>query len=149
MVIDDIFHPLEAKLIKAIPISRYGLPDQLIWRHAKDGIYSVKIGYHVITRLAMVVGSSYQNMPMRSINWKRIWSLRMPENIKAFIWRAVKGILPTVDNLVKKRVLQDPNCKVCGESEEDFNYCNIARQAWMLSPLGIRATETGVFTERD
>lgn len=77
----------------------------------------------------------------------------MPEKIKVFIWRAIKGNLPTAENLAKKRVLAEATCKVCEEGVEDFNhcfrFCRRDRQVWLLSPFGILATEAGIFTERE
>lgn len=153
--IDTEFQIDEAALIKTIPISRCGLPDRQVWLHSKNGLFTVKSGYHLVKEVQQGsrASSSYSAAIIPNFNWKRLWSLPIPEHIKAFVWRAIRGILPTAENLVKKKVLVDSVCKICGEASESldhcFRFCHVARQVWLLSPLGIRSTLTGVLTERD
>lgn len=51
----------EVKLIKAIPVSRVGLEDTLIWHFSKKGQYTVRSGYHVLVMYNSVqtVGCSW------------------------------------------------------------------------------------------
>ena len=47
-LIDDIFHPREAAIIKSIPLSDSPSPDQLIWTRTNNSIFSVKSAYHLL-----------------------------------------------------------------------------------------------------
>ncbi|XP_075640434.1 uncharacterized protein LOC142612204 [Castanea sativa] len=47
-MIDGIFTPMEAKLVKAIQLSRYEAEDSLFWPFTNDGIYTSKSGYRFL-----------------------------------------------------------------------------------------------------
>ncbi|XP_075633886.1 uncharacterized protein LOC142606415 [Castanea sativa] len=76
--IDNNFLPLEAKLIKSIPLSLNVVEDKLYWRSNVDGIYSVKSGYRLLVddELSSNVGSS--NLSLSKNAWKGLWKLRTP-----------------------------------------------------------------------
>ena len=50
-LIDWCFHPLEARLIKSLPLSFIPQPDTLVWNPEKLGSYSVKFGYKSLCEL--------------------------------------------------------------------------------------------------
>nr|POF06548.1 hypothetical protein CFP56_49063 [Quercus suber] len=43
--VDAIFIPMEAKVIKAIPLSLMDTQDWLYWPKNRNGVYSIKFGY--------------------------------------------------------------------------------------------------------
>uniref|UniRef100_A0A2N9F0V6 Reverse transcriptase zinc-binding domain-containing protein n=1 Tax=Fagus sylvatica TaxID=28930 RepID=A0A2N9F0V6_FAGSY len=46
--------------------------------------------------------------------WKQIWTLKVPPKLKHFAWHVAHDLdLPTKENLVKRKVLQDPTCDRC------------------------------------
>ena len=47
-LIDHCFYPLEAALIKALPLCSTPQEDLLIWPMEKSGNYSVKLGYRLL-----------------------------------------------------------------------------------------------------
>ena len=51
--------------------------------------------------------------------WSSIWKLQVPGKLKHFLWRACTNSLPTIINLMKRRVLSDPVCHLCGQYLED------------------------------
>ena len=89
-----------------------------MWGSNLDGLYSVKAGYKLLVSedLNSNVGVSPVSMPKSS--WKGLWNLRTPNRIKTLLWRAISNALPTRANLVKRKVLTDPNCQACGEAQE-------------------------------
>lgn len=125
LVIDEEFLPGEAALIKSIPISRCGLKDRHFWLHTKNGLNTVKLGYHLIKdkQQEMVASTSYGAAIVPDFKWKRLWSLPIPEHIKVFGWRAIKVVLPIAVNLVKKKVLVNSTCSLCKEATESMNHC--------------------------
>lgn len=43
--IDRCFNIEEARIIKSIPLSKFGCIDQLFWHYTKSGVYTVKSSY--------------------------------------------------------------------------------------------------------
>jgi hypothetical protein len=54
--------------------------------------------------------------------WKVIWNLKVPKSEKHFIWRACHDILPTQDNLMRRKIVRDPLCPICGLEVETESY---------------------------
>jgi hypothetical protein len=40
--------------------------------------------------------------------WKKIWSINSPRVVKMFLWNACSNILPTKENLYKRKIANDP-----------------------------------------
>ncbi|KAK7290360.1 hypothetical protein RIF29_04719 [Crotalaria pallida] len=75
--------------------------------------------------------------------WKCLWSLKIPEKVKIFWWRALRGILPTKDNLIRKKLSTPSSCNWCDEGEfyqqriilfersmHCFFHCDFAKEVW-------------------
>ena len=111
-LIDGIFTPLEAELIKAIPLSQCEAEDNLFWPFTSNGIYSSKSGY----RFLKVEGHPVDDEQQRahdSTLWRTIWSVPVPNKIKNLMWRACRNSLPTKENLVHRTVIECPTCDRC------------------------------------
>ena len=91
------------------------MQDSLVWLFTKNGRYSVKSGYHVVKLLKMAESSSGEASVHRASTslWSRVWKVRVPNKVKLFSWRACQNILPTWDNLVRRRVMEDASCYFC------------------------------------
>lgn len=63
-------------------------------------MHIVKTGYHVIREKELVpsAGPSSSGSIPQSV-WKLIWSLKVPQKMKQFLWKACNNILPN-----KKRI---------------------------------------------
>ena len=75
--------------------------------------------------------------------WKGIWNAKIPPKIRMFVWRLMKGIVPTKVALKRKYVDTDLVCSFCGEeAEEDlhlFKLCSITSVFWAVGALGLKA----------
>ncbi|KAK7259782.1 hypothetical protein RIF29_25396 [Crotalaria pallida] len=124
-VINQYFLPGDRDLILSIPMVKFRKEDQLIWHFSPDGVYSVRSGY----RTALQNQSQIQNGGVGASNggnesmWKRLWGMKIPEKMKIFWWRVLHNILPTNDNLLKKKLLIQPECHRCGEEIESNLHC--------------------------
>lgn len=69
--------------------------------------------------------------------WGRIWKLRIPNKIKVFAWRVGLNILPTWDNLYRRKIMDDNTCELCRSDSESGIHalweCDIARDIWASS----------------
>lgn len=58
----------------------------------------------------------------------------MPGKVKHFLWRACTDSLPTRINLMKRKILSDPICHLCGQADEDTLHalwgCKAIKQVW-------------------
>ena len=102
-------------------------PDSIVWLPDKTGSYSIKSGYGVGIKARQM-----QPAPLEDFNWaKNIW------NVKDFLWKLVRGAIPTSSNLARRGV-PTFNCKHCDGVEDDlhvFLHCRVADQVWNLAPL--------------
>ena len=96
------------------------MQDSLVWLFTKNGRYSVKFKYHVAKLLKMAESSSVEASVHRASTslWSRVWKARVPNKVKLFSWRACQNILPTQDNLVWRRVMEDASCCFCHRATE-------------------------------
>lgn len=66
--------------------------------------------------------------------WRKIWKLPVPNVEKNFIWKACHEILPTRENLHRRKIIDDPACPICGlEVETAFHIfwqCPSAMDVW-------------------
>ena len=81
-------------------------------------------------------------MPPSSSNqdprqWNAIWKLDLPEKIKIFMSMAVKNLLPTAENLWRRKIVPDPICQRCKRGVETSIHamveCKAARKIRQLS----------------
>ncbi|EOY21370.1 Ribonuclease H-like superfamily protein [Theobroma cacao] len=141
----------ESNLILSIPLSVRLSVDRQVRVVSKHGQYTVKFGYRLISSL---LDDSEPGCSSDSFDgfWKEVWKLSIPRKIIFFMWKALKGALPTKKALSHRKINVDNICVFCQEDEEtDFHilcYCQFARATWLSSKWGFRDTgahSTSVF----
>jgi ribonuclease HI len=116
--LNSLFSAEEVSMIQKISISCTNQEDILIWRGTKNGIFSVRSAYYMqMEMVSRNEGACSENEKQNRI-WKRIWSLSVPNSEKNFLWRACNDILPTKENLCKRKIIMDPLCMFCGMEVE-------------------------------
>ena len=45
--------------------------------------------------------------------WSKFWKLHVSNKIKIFGWKACQNILPTHNNLVRRKIIEDDTCPLC------------------------------------
>ncbi|XP_019175839.1 PREDICTED: uncharacterized protein LOC109171159 [Ipomoea nil] len=111
-ILADIFIAQDVEKILKIPVS-LEYEDMWYWYGDPKGEYSVKEGYKVVR-------GNYSQPEGNFHKWKKLWSLKAPPKWKTFLWRALNDILPTMENLLIKRVDIDPTCAMCGVGHENL-----------------------------
>ncbi|KAJ1687788.1 hypothetical protein LUZ63_019178 [Rhynchospora breviuscula] len=111
--------------------------DRLVWRGSKDGNYSVKEGYKIITRSQSATATVQVTMWPIISKWKGI-----APKIKIFLWRLLQRGLPMAVNMHVRLPNFPPICQRCHQ-ENEFEthclfFCSTSRQVWFGSALGIR-----------
>ena len=98
---------------------RTDLSDSVVWLNNKNGMYSVRSGYHVARKMLREenwVESS--RGPVGQQEWRNLWKLVVSNKIKVFGWRACQEILQTRVNFARRRIILDNVCQGCKRSLE-------------------------------
>jgi hypothetical protein len=113
-----VFQEDEAKIIYTIHLSPLQPNDQLIWRSTKNGMFTVRSAYYLaVEKQGQSRRESSGTSYMEKL-WKMIWSLAVHNSVKMFLWKACNNILPTKDNLFKRKVVDHTTCPICERDEK-------------------------------
>lgn len=120
--------------IKSIPISHLNQPDIRIWRGTNTGIFSVKSTYHLANEMENRKNLERSAPKEESFQWKKIWKLPLPNATRNIFWRACHNLLPTKDNLLKRKVVKELMCPICEREPEMVVHalwgCSVASDVW-------------------
>lgn len=90
-LVDLVFLPHEAEMIKSIPLSPLNLPDRLVWKFPKQGVFSVRNAYHLEFQRKFCppsfIAESSNGNNEREKWWKVLWKMKCPNKVKMFCWR--------------------------------------------------------------
>jgi hypothetical protein len=133
-LLKKIFSQEEVQAINSIPLSSTNQPDVEIWRGTATGVFSVRSTYHLAKEIESRQLPESSSTMGNSEVWRNLWALPIPSTEKNFMWRACQNLLPTKDNLLRRKVVQDPYCPICGlEPETAYHIlwdCPSTRDVW-------------------
>ena len=99
-------------------------------------IFTVKTAYQVALRLKERSQIEHSRAISDRAIWKNIWALKVPPKVRMFVWRACYNILPTRENLHRRKVMVDPQCEICCQKSESVGHilweCPLARNVWAI-----------------
>jgi ribonuclease HI len=141
-LVEAIFNVEESRIICSLPICPGSQVDKMVWGAAKNGQFTVRSAYHVAKEIGeRYIGGSSEERSNTSL-WKRIWKLDGPKVVKLFIWQACNNILPTYENLFKRKVVSDALCPICKGDIETVGHalwsCPAAQDVWHECPRKIQ-----------
>ena len=116
------------------------LDDRQVWAKTSNGFFSVRSAYKLALELDSnrEIGSCFDGSNIRCF-WKRLWSIQIPHKVRHFAWRAACDILPTKENLVRRKVMVDSGCEECGNASKSFFHlfweCSKSQNTWIPSSL--------------
>ncbi|XXG73967.1 hypothetical protein AAC387_Pa07g2808 [Persea americana] len=93
-IVADIFDTRDKDLILQIPLSNRRNSDVWYWLADPRGSYSVRSCYKMQSNMTNISPSCI---------WRRMWRLEVPGKVKNLIWRAAMNVLPTIENLIRRR----------------------------------------------
>ncbi|XP_019150180.1 PREDICTED: uncharacterized protein LOC109146988 [Ipomoea nil] len=112
-LLHNLFEARDVELIKKIPLATQ-FEDQWCWRGDLRGMYTVRQGYRLLTE--EIYGENNYN------EWAVIWSLKIPPNIRNFLWRCLHGILPTMKALADRHLSVVGLCPLCHQQVESLKH---------------------------
>jgi hypothetical protein len=69
-------------------------------------------------------------------SWSKLWNIDVPFNVKVFVWRLAKVLLPTADVRANRNMVDSHVCQVCNSALNSWRHslfdCNLAKGAWAL-----------------
>ena len=139
-MIDHVFLPHEAEVIKSIPLSNKAVQDIQTWAYTNTCEYSIKSAYKMIQtqQLRPSHGQSSNYSQCNKI-WKAIWAAKVCNKIKTFIWKACRDILPIKANLARRKILFDVGCECCEDGVESTDHillsCTYSNKVWKSTCL--------------
>lgn len=132
--IDEEFLPHEARAISSIPLSVSRATDCLIYFGSKDGNYTTKSAYRLLTEAEQRKKPRSSNQSSEGTFWKDLWDLDIHSKIKHFLWRASNESLPTKKSLFRRQVMRTTTCDCCHDGVEDTIHalweCQADRETW-------------------
>ena len=125
-MIDQIFLPHEARLIKDIPLSLQGVSDKQVWLPSNNGEFTTRSAYHLLA------GQGSNFLPSSSLGggnnqvWKSIWNLQVPHKVKHLLWGVANEALTTLHNLWQWKVVTSTYCPFCkSDGEDTIHACGV------------------------
>ncbi|KAF5444675.1 hypothetical protein F2P56_033791 [Juglans regia] len=107
--------------------AKLGMMPSFIWRSLWSAYYAEN------KRCKEREGQSSNIEKVKEI-WKNLWKMQIPGGWKHLVWKALHNILPTKLSLLKKKVLGEPRCPVCFQSEESVVHvlwsCPASTDVW-------------------
>ncbi|GKV35410.1 hypothetical protein SLEP1_g43679 [Rubroshorea leprosula] len=111
------------KDIQDAPMEK-GKSDLRLWTHSKDGKYSTRSAYKILTM--------EPDGEQRHSVLKRTWNPIVPSKIAAFSWKLIQDKIPTRGNLLRRGVIQDPaeNCWGVFEQHSFLLKIEAVKEGW-------------------
>lgn len=133
-LVNAFFTPQNAKNILDSRIPFTG-EDKLIWPYSKNGQFSVKTAYKVISGEINHMNTNQGSNPV----YKAIWNLSILPKVQLFIWKCYEKILPAKSVLARYNNAHDSYCTMCNvEQIETLEHiilqCLFAKYVWSLTP---------------
>lgn len=140
-LIQSIFNGDEARKILAIPLGNQTTPDRMIWRHNKQGHFTVRTAYHAAVKLCSETARAQASSSVQTEWWRKLWDIKCIPRVRLFIWKACQNALPIKNNLYRRKCVDDPICPLCGEEVETVEHlmlrCPMTYPVWYTCPLRI------------
>ncbi|XP_042962749.1 uncharacterized protein LOC122297028 [Carya illinoinensis] len=113
-----LFNPRTVSQILRINVSS-NHEDSWYWLDEKSGSFSVRSGYRNIQKSYALIEGEGSWVQILAPFWKGMWNLKIPLKMKMFVWKGFLEILPTYQNLVRKKILESDVCLFCNQCRED------------------------------
>ncbi|GKV53935.1 hypothetical protein SLEP1_g60446 [Rubroshorea leprosula] len=144
--LNTCFSSEECRELQKIPIRMCS--DSFIWHYDRYGNFSIKSAYLLAIHAANETDRNHDNLIISSAEWKHIWKMQVPHKVQVFLWRALLNSLPSMDNLLRRGIVQEALCPFCHLTDESIMhllfYCPHVEPIWFGSALGLDPWQLGV-----
>lgn len=128
----SLFDPTSVVAISSLPPLNLFGRDRWLWLRESKNYFSVASAYRLTKPWTM-----YDHHPVQGREWKKVWSLRIQDCLKLFLWKFLQAALP-IQGLLAPFLSSTSSvgflCPLCGlameTTEHLFMRCQLARFAW-------------------
>ena len=117
-----------------MPLSRLSSRDKLVWKENRSQSFSVKTAYQVTLRMGQQQRVEHSGLVAECKIWRRLWSLIVLPKVRMFVLRACSNVLPTRDNLHRRKINIDPRWEFCCQHLKSADFkcweCPFAQNVW-------------------
>nr|KYP45089.1 Putative ribonuclease H protein At1g65750 family [Cajanus cajan] len=133
-LLSTLFGTEDVRDICSIPLLNLHEHDTPSWKLSRKGSYYVKSAYYYV--MESLISNTHLHVPG---NWKQIWSLKVLNTMKIFLWRIARRCLPSRMNLQQRGIPRTSLCAHCSLNQENewhiFFGCQTAESIWMTFGL--------------
>ncbi|GAA0142019.1 hypothetical protein LIER_35498 [Lithospermum erythrorhizon] len=138
--ISNNFYEVDQIEILQLPLNHLHISDKEIWCNHPEDKFTIKHAYKLYISMKDEGATTSDMQDITSSFFNRMWDIKIPSKVKHFLWRAVHNMLPTVDNLVKRKVNLEQGYKFCNNQREDimhvFNDCAFSQEICRILTTG-------------
>jgi hypothetical protein len=129
------FFDIDANDILRTPVGRPGCADYRAWNFTKNGLFSVKLAYHLAVQRKRDASGSVEasNSTREHKGWLDLWDVQVPGKTKVHMWRLVENGLAVGIELSHRKIKDGVVCLACGRTESlihCFWSCPHSASAW-------------------
>lgn len=101
-LIKAIFWEEDYEDILQIPVAAHGIVDIRVWNQSSNGYYTVRSAYYLAREMNLekFQSSTGQSSSPVGRSWNWVWSLKLPNKLKVFLWSVLNNSLPTNDTFM-------------------------------------------------
>ncbi|XP_043695616.1 uncharacterized protein LOC122646186 [Telopea speciosissima] len=140
--------------ILRINLRMYPNEDRQIWVASRNGVYSVKSAYHMLStmkddtdRQRASTSTSLSTSRISNDVWQIVWKCKSLPKIQRFMWRSRNSGLAVGEALHHRKFAIDPSCCRCGHFESITHTllnCDFAKAVWFGSSFGFSSSALNV-----
>ncbi|KAM6578849.1 hypothetical protein CsatB_030686 [Cannabis sativa] len=134
-MIDNIFIPAVASIIKSSDRNSLPSMDVACWKSTKDGSFSLKAAYWDLNKIRFAEKDDICG---------KIWLAKIHDRFKVFLWKLCQDALPFRSKLQSIFGKPPGACFLCGNEGGDILEhfvagCSVTKRLWFSSRWGLRA----------
>lgn len=97
-------------------------------------MFSVKSAYHIATNVQKASEASESGINSQKNRWRSIWDLNIIPRAKIGLWKIIKNLIPSKQNLLQRGMDINQVCDLCRCAKESpdhlFWRCKKVRKIW-------------------
>jgi hypothetical protein len=133
--LNECFFEADVADIMKIHVGRAGSDDYIAWNCTKNGVFSVRLAYHLKQRLKREAESGARTSMDASKHqgWLKLWATDVSSKIKVHYWRLTKNGLAVGAELERRKIKENIRCIVCNREEtlmHRFWQCPHSARVW-------------------